>query len=181
MKIIILCLFCIIRIQLAYSQDKLTYTEVVKVDTLLKKDELYARARLWFVKIFVNAKNVLQIQDKESGELVGKGAIKYNNTILGTKTVVDGWIRFTVNITIKDGKYKYEFTDFIHEGTQISPMGKPFDFGLITADNEAPENIKASKSWKNKQYLTIKKTINDDIIFIISKLKTAMNKPATDW
>lgn len=51
---------------------EITYSEIIKVDSV-KSQELYIRAKVWFVHSFVSAKNVIQLDDKESGKIIGKG------------------------------------------------------------------------------------------------------------
>ena len=51
---------------------KVDYTEVVHVDSV-SKNELYARAKLWLVDTYKSSINVIQLEDKENGEIIGKG------------------------------------------------------------------------------------------------------------
>lgn len=94
--------------------QKITYTEVVDlVDAT--KDALYARAKSWFVTGSGATKLALELEDKETGKLLGKvvntQAVK--NPPMGMFEV--GNVSYTVTIIAKDSKYKYIFTDFIHE------------------------------------------------------------------
>ena len=57
------------------KDGKINYSEVVNVDSV-KKEELYNRAKHWLVETFNSAKDVIQIDDKENGEIVGKGYFK---------------------------------------------------------------------------------------------------------
>jgi len=54
------------------ENGEIVYTEIVKVDSIKAKD-LYVRAYTWFANSFVNAKNVIQLNDKEAGRILGKG------------------------------------------------------------------------------------------------------------
>ena len=83
----------------SYSQEKLVdilplvngevvYTEVIKVDSLNAK-ELYNRAKKWIVLNYKSANDVIQLDDKEDGILIGKG----NSLCLSscsTLTCIDG-------------------------------------------------------------------------------------------
>ncbi|MCY2955669.1 MAG: DUF4468 domain-containing protein [Planctomycetota bacterium] len=53
---------------------KITYTEVVKVDSATK-DQLYSRALEWFANTFKSAKNAIDLSDR------GSGFIKANNDV----------------------------------------------------------------------------------------------------
>ncbi len=178
MKKTSLLLFCILIYCSAFGQDnKLIYTEVITVDSSLKQNDLFGSARAWFNKYFVSSKEVLQIQDKESGELSGKGIIKYSSRIFLGSASTAGTIRFTINVFVKDGKYKYEFTDFIHTAS-------PSSFGLIT--KEYDPNFKCAntsgKGWQVKVYNDIKDQIDENVKPLISSLKEAMTKKVnSDW
>lgn len=83
---------------------EITYSEIVKVDSATK-EELFYRARTWFVKTYADAKNVIQIQDKESGEIVGKGSSKIPFMISYIL------LNHAIYIYAKDGRYKYIITE----------------------------------------------------------------------
>ena len=164
------------------GQEKLTYTEVVKVDSV-SKTELFQRARAWFNTAFISSQNVLNIQDKESGELGGSAVIPYESGVYVGSAGTRGRIRFTLSVTAKDGRYKYEFTNFSHTGTATS-LTKPYDFGLITQDETCPYHLPGgTESWNTKVWKDIKKTIDRDIQPLIVDLKSKMNVPVVkkDW
>ena len=54
------------------ESTKYTYQEVIEVSNI-SKDDLYTRARAWFVKGYKSANAVLQMDDRESGTIIGKG------------------------------------------------------------------------------------------------------------
>ena len=97
------------------ATNKITYSKVVWVDSSLLKLELFSRAREWFAKAFKSSNNVIQMEDKENGKIVGKGLTQvYCKSLGGDRK--SGFINFTLSIYIKDGRYKYEITDFYHSG-----------------------------------------------------------------
>jgi hypothetical protein len=88
--------------------------EYTLVDSLSgTKDDLYVKAHEWLAKTFVSANDVIQMQDKDAGKLIGKGAlsIQTDNGVLmgGVKT---SYVRYTLSITVKTGKYKCVISDF---------------------------------------------------------------------
>jgi hypothetical protein len=58
------------------GQVPLTYTEVIQVDSI-SKNELYNRAKLWFTTVYNSAKDVLQMDNKDEGQKIGKAIISY--------------------------------------------------------------------------------------------------------
>lgn len=163
------------------SSGKITYTEVVYVDSLANKQELFSRAREWFAKAYKSSTNVLQMEDKENGKLVGKALIKvYFKAFIGNQYFPGGYINYTISIYIKDGRYKYEITDFYHTGDNNNiPDGGACE-KLITATKGFGGN-----SYK-KTYLLFLYQMDDNIKELIGTLKTALstktlNLKKDDW
>lgn len=88
--------------------NKVNYTETVTVDSI-KKDVLYGKAKLWFANAFKSANDVVQLDDKDNGIILGKGTI-IKNEMTGLQSVKKTW-KFTIKIQVKDGKYKAEIYD----------------------------------------------------------------------
>jgi uncharacterized protein with TBP-like fold DUF4468 len=173
----------------SYSQDSLrtpvAYSEVIKIDTTLSSNELYLRARAWFAESYRSAQDVIQMDDKENGKIIGKGNIKYTSRIFAGSGGTKGWIRYTISIQVKNGRYKYEISDFYHEGNPLN-SGDQLSFGLITNEIECPYKIGMwmSKGWRNKVWNDIKQTIDTNIRSLIESLKLSMGKTIkkdADW
>lgn len=152
----------------AFAQS-ISFSEVIQADSVAK-DELYSRANKWFVESFKDANSVLQITDKEAGQLVGKGNIPYAPTGMGSQDV-KGAINFLITVTVKEGRYKYEFQDFTHSGSAYS-------FGNITIEEKPLTKIPNYylKYWedaKNQTQLRAKA--------LIDSLNDSMSKSQNDW
>jgi len=165
-----------------YGQDTLTYTEVVQVDSV-SKDELYNRAKLWLATAYNRSSDVLQMEDKDAGQIIGKAIIKYNPTVFSGSEQTKGTIKYTIKIFVKEGRYKYEITDFIHDpyGNQY---GK-FSVGLITTAEECPNPKPMAKKWSNKIWKDCKDQIESNVTPLISSLKQGMStqveSETDDW
>jgi hypothetical protein len=97
---------------LPVKESKVNYSEVITVDSA-SKDVLYNRAKRWYVDVYNSAQNVIQLDDKENGEIVGKGNfdVYWNmGALVGTEKVA---IYHKLSIFLKDGRYKYEIADLI--------------------------------------------------------------------
>jgi len=179
-KIIIPFLFCYCA--LTYGQDsifsalplkngKVYYSDIVNIDSV-SKDELYYRAKRWFVDTYSSAQDNIQIDDKENGEIVGKGCFRtyWDVTLLSGMEVN---ICQTVRIQIKDGKFKYEFKDFsirYYVAPDLNTMASDVDMQL--------ENWK-SYSKKNSQ--RIFKKIDANVNDLIKSLSTALKTKPEEW
>ncbi len=156
---VIVLLICAIK---SHSQTDTTlkYTEIIKVDSV-NKQALYQRARAWANDIFRSSKNVLQIDDKENGEIAGNAKLDATITwnALGKRTAITS-VNFKFQIIVKDGKYKYVFTDFTEDGY----------YGyLLTSANENPYNTKmVSKKNLNLIWTSLKASTDYKIISLIN-------------
>ena len=142
---------------------KIVYSEVIHVDSLVMKQELFSKAREWFAKAYKSSTNVIQMEDKESGKIVGKALMQ-----VYYKNRQDGYINYTISIQVKNGRYKYEVTDFYHTGQG----GSIPDFGLcekMINSSDKYFGISMQKNYNSCLY-QMDKNIKD----LISDLKSAM-------
>jgi len=164
------------------GQEPLTYTEVVQVDSI-SQNELYNRAKLWFATIYNSSNDVIQVDNKEGGEFIGKAILKYIPNIHSGNEQTKGNIKYTIKIFVKEGRYKYIITDFIHD-----PYGNHFgksSMGLITTEKDCPKPKPMAKGWSNKVWADIKTQIETNMISLIANLKESMSKTTEskndDW
>lgn len=171
------------------AQEQVTYTDVIDVDGK-SKDELYCAAKIWFTTTYNSANNVIQMDNKENGVLIGKALFKYNYPKLNGSGRVAGTIDYIIKFYFKDNRYKYEITEFIH---------KPYDsneyktsFGLITTHTECDHVYsgigfmnKTTKKWEIDVWNDIKRQIENNAIPLVVSLKNGMTKQvesiSTDW
>lgn len=167
----------------AQSQDPLTFEDVVYVDSLIGKEELFNRGNQWIVSIFKNPQKVIQLSDREEGQIICKGNFEYNQKkfIWGGSETTKGYINFTIKLFFKEGRYKYIFTDFFHE-----PINQGNSFGLITAADEFQGKMPlTSKGWRKWIWDDIKEQIVGNVETMKSSLIEQMEKKSEsvndDW
>lgn len=100
------------------EEGKFSISEVVNIDGQ-NKDKLYDAAYQYIVDAFVNANNVVQMKDKESGIIVCKGRTSVNFTvkdIFGISTYPEDLL-FTLKLQFKDGRYKIQIYNLSVENT----------------------------------------------------------------
>lgn len=143
----------------------ITYTEIVTVDSV-SKDELLLRARAFFNKNVKSLKDASQIMDKETGEISVKcntGNIPSNS--FGFYSIGAGRVSMTIDVYLKDNKYKYVITNFVHSGTAANHN----DIG--------PLESKRSNGMPIKE---IKQKTHKIVLDLISDFKLSMTKKAID-
>ncbi|AGN89388.1 DUF4468 domain-containing protein [Flavobacterium psychrophilum] len=165
------------------SSGKLTYKNVIKVDSLKKSSQLYMLSRSWFAEKYNSAKDVIQFEDKEEGKIIARGSFNYNSNVFVYSNATKGHITYTLTIIVKDGRYKYEASNFTHQGNPENIVGD-VSFGLITSDEECPYNISA-KGWRNRVWRDLKEQIdgyiNPIIISLNKYIASAVVKEEEKW
>lgn len=152
----------------AKGQDKLleilplkdgivTYSNVIEVEGA-NKEELFLRAKKWFAKTYKSAQDVIQLDDKESGELIGKG----NSSI--SYYARKPTISHTISISVKDGRFRYVITDLFYSDIQ----GEKFNI------EEFPN------SWFGKKKLF--EAVDHEVNLIIKSIENGMkSNEEEDW
>lgn len=114
-----------------------------RIDTVkATKDELYSYSKIWLAKAFNSSKSVIQLDDKEAGSIICKGQL-LNEEKLRTSTVhYDS--KYTLEITVRDNKYRIKIYDFVNEGYIVytgvlSGTEKVNGYGLLYSDSNFQE------------------------------------------
>ncbi len=135
------------------------------------KANLYTRARQFIALEFSSAKEVIQMDDKESGKIIGKG-IFLTTQKLALGIPKQSIVRFTVTIDVKDNKYRCIINDVYHDGFSEDPDG------AIGGDlyKEKPDHG-LYKKWWGRLKTDVSKEAND---FLIRFDKAMREKNASD-
>ena len=99
------------------DNGNISYTKIIDVDSITK-DVIYQRASDWFTYNYANGENVVQVDDKENGHIVGKGVYANVHSQVGLTTFdYDTW--HIVRIDTKDFKVRIilSLTDYRLAGT----------------------------------------------------------------
>ncbi len=126
------------------------------------KSEAYIKAKTWFANTFNSANSVIQMDDKDAGSLIGKGytAKEAGNVFTGP---ISQNVWYTINITIKDGKYRVQI----------------YDVYIKNSDGYTMTSESLNKYPKmNKKFI---KRIDDSCKELIVSLKAAMQKPTDNF
>lgn len=130
--------------------QRVVYKAVVPAEAT--KDQLYTRSRTWFAKTFQDADKVLTLEDKEAGQLIGKG---FSPVAFRGETFR---IWFSLVVECKDNKYRYTFENLelqtasnrqslevfynrmLDKKGQIKPVAQP----MIVAIQDRIKDLQAS-------------------------------------
>lgn len=105
--------------QLPVKDGKVTYEIIDSVPGT--KAQIYSRAKMWLATAFKDAKEVVQVDDREAGELAAKGAFRFSYAAMMMN--VDSRATFVLRLSARDGRYRAIVTDIITEqGTARAQM-----------------------------------------------------------
>lgn len=144
------------------KDNKVIYTDVINSDSI-NKNELYKRGKKWFVETYKSGKDVIQIDDKESGEIIGKG---FFEATIGSTNHVE--IFQTISFQFKEGRYKYEIRDF---------------YIKHNIDGNYRDDLIETYSIPSKDYaISFFNQINDETKLLIESFKKYIRtKPKEEW
>lgn len=157
----------------------ITFSDVIQVPNSTKSS-LYSAGREWFVETFKSADDVLQMEDRESGKLLGKGFSKIY--VGGGIAITDTKLYYTIKLYFKEGRYKYEITNLYYLASpnryNLSPQRQPAESVII--DNLYKPNGKIRNL--NAQYKT---ETQNEIKALIESIRISLAKSVEsgddDW
>lgn len=155
------------------KNGKVVYESIVDIDGV-SKETIYAASKKWLADAFVNSKAVVQSEDRETGQLMGKGSAT-------TSSPTNTWIlanitynlSFNIQINCKDNRYRIRFYDIT---SNTGAFG-----GYLTAAEDVPIETFAfyapAKPLKPKQLERVKSSkdaINNVFTMLLSSFNTSV-------
>lgn len=119
------------------SAQNLSYSDVFQAEGKSPK-EIYNAIKAWSATAFRNAKYSTQVDNPESYFISFNSNIKYSYDAL-LMLAYDGWINFTLSIQCRDGRYKVEMSNIIHENKPTSTQ--TCCLGVIAVDENSYKRI----------------------------------------
>jgi hypothetical protein len=162
------------------ENGKINFNEVIAIDSVTA-GEFYLRAKRFFVDTFKSANDVIQMDDKESSIIIGKGYSDIYIKIAGPPTALQMW--YSIRIQGRDGRYKYEIYDItfksyssLYAPGSTAPAEQAFEKSAYYKNNGEPRAV--SERYKIEMLKAIQNLTNS--------IKTAMKVPTTtksknDW
>ena len=100
-----------------------TVEKVVEVPGYTK-DQIYTATKIWLAENFVSSKSVIEVDDKESGRIIGNANIKYPCSGGMDCLAKMHWrLNVSLRVDMKDQKFKLAFTNMSWSapGSNTSP------------------------------------------------------------
>ena len=155
---------------LPLKEGKVTYSDVVQLQGV-SKDEMYRRVKLWFIESYNSSKDVIQLDDKENGEIIGKGCFRAKwNFRFYTALSMNVWK--TIKIQVDNDCLKYEITDF-----RLNNYFFPTQNASLSDASIPLETWNKGHDANNKKFYP---RINNQMIALINSLETAVKSKTSD-
>jgi len=125
-------------------------------DIDLAKNEIYDKSLEWMAQTLSGSREVIELQDKDKGLIIGKGITRFRGKVgIGSTDVL---CRFTLTVEAKDNKYRTTYNNFV---------------GLWGESYSRPEPL------EQKKYVDAVKAklaiIDDDLYSYLKKSKSNVN------
>jgi len=126
------------QVELPVKDGKVFYSSIENTDSSLTKKEVFDRLLLWIAKDYNNANEVIKLKDESQGIIVVKAGFNMKMPIYSKEP--NGLVSYTLTLSCKDGKYKYEISDFLWDDFKGDTfyfeecIGKTKKIYQITAD-----------------------------------------------
>lgn len=164
----------------AYAGEPLAFENVVSAEDQ-SADALYGKARLWVADSFRSAQDVVQLDDPQTHTVVLKAVSPYSRGVFFGGGSINGYVRYTLKIECRDGRYKYRLYDFTHDATLT--QGPEIDFGLITTE-ATPPKVGGTGQWRQKVWDDLKRevqTIAQPLTVSLEGMATSAAPSDEDW
>jgi len=162
-----------------YDGDKITYSGVLILDSSYKREDLFDNALMWISdatrhynnliqnKIAYELKDNIVIQNRDSGEIVA--TLRMFNAQNANVSVIS----YDVLIYLKDGRYKYTFSNFLLIASSL-------------ANNLVNRNVSVSvplEGSDTKSRTSFMKRFKLEIEGVLTRMKRNMSykKPSKDF
>lgn len=160
----------------------ISYAEVVPVEGV-SQDELYSRIREYFVNTFKSADDVIQMDDKAGGKIIGKAfsdIVVYDGKVSEKRRL---W--YTLKVEMKDGRYRYELKDFLMQRYCLPrmPVSCEVQTKPVAAEIILSPSNKVNKKGKPSQgYASFQEELNKTAESLIASIKnTAVKSTDSEW
>lgn len=152
-------------------------TEIPGID----QNTLFERSQEWVTDFCFQQEFTLQDEDKSEGYFYITGSFHYSyydktSPLIGK---ISGPVFFKLRIYVREGRYKYRFYEFFHEG---GDYGKNLSYGPLYEGDEPIEAVMKRpdiETWKD-----IKRSVVRDVRSVGESLYLDMSTPTeleTEW
>lgn len=91
---------------------RIIFKEVVSATG--NKQQLYNKAKEWFISNYNSGKDIIQLDDPANGKIIGRAPFSFQSmpATSGDLNIYNNTLWYRITINVKDGAYRYIITDF---------------------------------------------------------------------
>lgn len=96
------------------TREQLRRTKIFKViqsENNADKNSLYAALRSFMAIYYANSQNVIQMDDKDAGILIGKATSVFDSPSM-MLSAYEGWLDYNLKLQARDGRVRVEVSHF---------------------------------------------------------------------
>ncbi len=115
------------------------YAGVVQVEGTA--EELYERCLEWINEFFPNPHGVVRVRDNENLIIEGLHRIRYMNQLEDGTDILSGHVQYEFKIQFRDGRYRYEITNFADRKVSRVPLERWLDKDDPAHNKNTPSHL----------------------------------------
>nr|DAU90390.1 MAG TPA: hypothetical protein [Caudoviricetes sp.]DAY97372.1 MAG TPA: hypothetical protein [Caudoviricetes sp.] len=148
------------------------------------KDDIFTKALEVLVSLYKDAKEVIQIKDKESGLIVGKGFSDSDIRTINWTTICRNRCWHIIKIEIKDNKFRVTVTVSGVEREQDADLRHPFDGTEYTLRSFYPYWTECKTKFKQVSFDNLRYVYSSSLALIKAVedgVKKGLNNSSNEW
>jgi hypothetical protein len=140
----------------------ITYEEVVQMPNV-SAEIIHNKVLAWFRQYFKNSGQVIRQNDLMQHVVMGKPRFKIYNPAdkEGLKTDA-GLVQYTITVSSRDGRFKYELTDFNWKQVSYYPAERWMDTKAATYTKVYADYLKQVEEYSRAVIADLKNTVTSD-------------------
>lgn len=179
----LLLLLCVCSSLALKAQEELSFTKVIVSESGKDKTELYLALRSFVSTYYKNAKNVIQMDDKDAGIIICKATSIFDSPGM-MLSAYEGWLDYQLKMQARDGRVRIEVFHFFHHnkpGNQAKAQ-----LGVLTTAEEYTDKG-MQKKYHNKVWNLLKEQAEEISMNIFFNIEEEIKKGGTynsqeeDW
>lgn len=151
------------------NYEELKFFKVIQSENNADKNSLYAALRSFMAIYYANSQNVIQMDDKDAGILIGKATSVFDSPSM-MLSAYEGWLDYNLKLQARDGRVRVEVSHFFHHNKPGNQ--KKAQLGVLTKADEYTDKG-MQKKYHNKVWLMLKEQaakISSDIFVNVEKV-----------
>ncbi len=155
--------------------QELKFSKVIQSENNADKATLYASLRSFMATYYRNSQDVIQMDDKDAGILIGKATSIFDAPSM-VLSAYEGWLDYNLKLQARDGRVRVEVSHFFHHNKPGNQ--KKAQLGVLTEAEEYTDKG-LQKKYHNKIWLMLKEKAEKISLDIFANVEAAIKEGAS--